>query len=78
MNLDWREAIDAGKVAALLFGLLAAVLLFVGFYEMTARILPVCIFILSAGAGVSYTFAGDWRRAMYWYAAAALTFAVTV
>lgn len=42
-----------------------------------AQYLPTAIMILGLGAAIVYTYTGDWRRALYWYAAAALTFSVT-
>jgi len=41
------------------------------------RALPVAILLLSIGAAIGYSFAGDWRRALYWSAAAFITVSVT-
>ncbi len=44
---------------------------------MYVRLLPIVMMLLSAGAAVVYTFDGDWRRALYWAAAAVITVSVT-
>lgn len=42
-----------------------------------ARALPSVMMLLSIGSAVVYALDGDWRRGLYWAAAALLTFAVT-
>jgi hypothetical protein len=37
-----------------------------------ARALPLAVIVLSAGAGVVYALTGDWRRGIYWLAAAVI------
>ncbi len=41
-------------------------------------VFPIAIIALNIGAGIIYGIAGDWRRAVYWIAAAVLTTAVTM
>ena len=41
------------------------------------RAMPTGLIVLDLGASAIYTFAGDWRRAIYWFAAAVLTSCVT-
>jgi hypothetical protein len=41
------------------------------------KIFPACLIVLMAAAGVVAACAGDWRRAIYWVAAAVLNAAVT-
>jgi uncharacterized membrane protein len=43
----------------------------------TARALPVISMILAICSSVAYAFEGDWRRALYWAAAATLTATIT-
>lgn len=38
---------------------------------------PILQIILCIGAGTVYAFAGDWKHAVYWFAAPVLTGAVT-
>jgi hypothetical protein len=45
--------------------------------ERIAMLVPGLIGVLSVAASVGYIFAADWRRALYWAAAAAITVAVT-
>lgn len=42
-----------------------------------AQVLPTAVLLIGFMAAVVYTFQGDWRRALYWYSAAAITFSVT-
>jgi hypothetical protein len=42
-----------------------------------AQLLPAAVILISFGAGIGYLFAKDWRRAIYWIAAAVLNAAVT-
>jgi uncharacterized membrane protein len=37
-----------------------------------ARALTLAVIVLSAGAGVVYALTGDWRRGVYWLAAAVI------
>ena len=39
---------------------------------------PAALIILDVGAAVSYACVLDWRRAVYWLAAATLTLCVTL
>lgn len=39
--------------------------------------LPIAQLVLSIGAGIVYAYVGDWKHAIYWFAAAVLTGAVT-
>lgn len=41
------------------------------------RLFPCALIVLDLGAAVVYAASGDWRRAMYWSAAAILTSTVT-
>lgn len=41
------------------------------------QIFPTIIMSLQIGAMAFYAHAGDWRKSLYWLAAAALNFAVT-
>ena len=45
---------------------------------MDSRIFPIILIILDLGAAIVYALEFDWRRAIYWLAAAVLTFCVTV
>ncbi len=40
-------------------------------------IFPLTLILLDVGAAVFYGFSGDWRKAVYWIAAAVLNAAVT-
>ena len=42
------------------------------------RIFPTSLIILDVGAAAIYALNGDWRRAVYWLAAATLTVCVTL
>ena len=39
---------------------------------------PTLLIVLDLGASMVYAFDGDWRRAIYWFAAATLTLTVTI
>ena len=39
---------------------------------------PVTLILLDIGAAIVYAFDADWRRAVYWLAAAVLTGSVTI
>jgi len=41
------------------------------------KIFPSIMILMSLGAAVTYLFDGDWRRTIYWIAAAILTTTVT-
>ncbi|HEX4500593.1 MAG TPA: hypothetical protein VH187_05385 [Scandinavium sp.] len=41
-------------------------------------IFPAMLIVLDLGASAVYTAYGDWRRAVYWFAAAVLTLTVTI
>jgi len=41
------------------------------------KILPTVLIVIDICASVPYAFAGDWRRTIYWLAAAILTACVT-
>ena len=41
------------------------------------QMLPTVMIVLSVGAALLYAPTGDWRRVLYWLAAAALTYSVT-
>jgi hypothetical protein len=41
------------------------------------RLFPTLLILLDLGASGVYAFHGDWRRAIYWFAAAVLTATVT-
>lgn len=41
------------------------------------KIFPCALIILDLGAAVVYGISGDWRKVVYWIAAAALNAAVT-
>ncbi len=45
---------------------------------MKQYLFPTAIFALSLGAAIVYALHGDWRRAVYWTAAAIITAAVTL
>ena len=44
---------------------------------MTAKIFPTILIALDLGAAVVYGISGDWRKVVYWIAAAVLNAAVT-
>ena len=44
---------------------------------MRAKLFPTVLIGLDICAAIAYAFAGDWRRAIYWFAAAVLTATVT-
>lgn len=39
---------------------------------------PITLIVLDIGAAIVYAFDADWRRAIYWSAAAVLTWSVTI
>lgn len=39
---------------------------------------PILQIAMSIGAGAVYAWVGDWKHATYWFAAAVLTFSVTL
>lgn len=41
------------------------------------RILPTMLIVIDLGAALGYIPTGEWRRVVYWVAAAALTYVVT-
>ena len=44
---------------------------------MNPKIFPSVLIVLDVAAAVVYAAAGDWRRTIYWFAAAVLTATVT-
>lgn len=44
---------------------------------MSPRIFPTILIFLDVCAAAGYFSSGDWRRVIYWLAAAVLTFTVT-
>ena len=44
---------------------------------MIAKVFPVALIVLDVAAAVVYVACGDWRRFIYWLAAATLTATVT-
>ena len=44
---------------------------------MTTKIFPTILIALDLGAAVVYGISGDWRKVVYWTAAAVLNAAVT-
>jgi hypothetical protein len=44
---------------------------------MNPKILPTVLIIIDILASIPYGLAGDWRRCVYWLAAATLTYVVT-
>lgn len=42
------------------------------------HLLPAAMILMSIGAATAYAFDGDWRRALYWSAAAVITVSVTL
>jgi hypothetical protein len=49
-----------------------------GHLNMSVLIFPMTLVVLDVAASVVYALDGDWRRAVYWFAAAVLTTAITV
>ncbi|HLP41248.1 MAG TPA: hypothetical protein VK465_07050 [Fibrobacteria bacterium] len=45
--------------------------------ELNPKIFPTCLIILDVCAAAGYIGAGDWRKIVYWVAAACLTYVVT-
>lgn len=43
----------------------------------TTLIFPTLLIALDVGAAVVYAIGGDWKKAIYWFAAATLTATVT-
>lgn len=44
---------------------------------MTTKLFPVALIVLDVGAAVVYAVAGDYKKAVYWIAAAVLNITVT-
>ena len=44
---------------------------------MVTKIFPITLIVLDVAAGAVYACHGDWRKVIYWIAAAVLTTAVT-
>ena len=44
---------------------------------MNPKILPTVLMIIDIGAAIPYGLHGDWRKCIYWLAAATLTYVVT-
>ena len=44
---------------------------------MNEKIFPTVLIILDIGASMVYWSKGDWRKGVYWIAAAVLTFVIT-
>lgn len=44
---------------------------------MTPRLFPITLIFLDICAAIAYGLARDWRRAIYWSAAATLTASIT-
>lgn len=44
---------------------------------MNEKIFPIALIVLDVAAGAVYACHGDWRKTIYWIAAATLTAAVT-
>ncbi len=44
---------------------------------MDERIFPTILMVLDVAAAIVYAGKGDWRKTLYWAAAAVLTFVVT-
>lgn len=42
-----------------------------------AQIFPLTLIVIDCGAALVYGWEADWRRAVYWFAAAVLTACVT-
>ena len=45
---------------------------------MDASIFPIILILLDLSAAIAYALQLDWRRAIYWLAAAVLTICVTI
>jgi len=45
--------------------------------KLDPRVLPTVLIIIDVLAAIGYIPTGDWRRVVYWLAAAALTYTVT-
>jgi len=45
--------------------------------KLDPRFLPTVLIIIDVLAAIGYIPTGDWRRVVYWLAAAALTYTVT-
>jgi len=45
--------------------------------RMNPKIFPTILIILDVCAAIGYVPTGDWRKIIYWLAAAALTYCVT-
>lgn len=45
--------------------------------KLDPRILPTVLIVIDVLAAIGYIPTGDWRRVVYWLAAAALTWTVT-
>lgn len=43
---------------------------------MSPKFLPTVLIVIDIAASIVYACHGDWRKAVYWFAAAALTFTV--
>ena len=44
---------------------------------MTTKLFPIALIVLDVGAAVVYAIAGDYKKAVYWIAAAVLNITVT-
>jgi hypothetical protein len=44
---------------------------------MICKLFPLALIVLDLGAGIVYAAGGDWKRGIYWFAAATLTATVT-
>jgi len=45
--------------------------------KLDPRVLPTVLIVIDVLAAIGYIPTGDWRRVVYWLAAAALTYTVT-
>jgi len=45
--------------------------------KLDPRVLPTVLIVIDVLAAIGYIPTGDWRRVVYWLAAAALTWTVT-
>lgn len=45
--------------------------------KLDPRVLPTILIVIDVLAAIGYIPTGDWRRVVYWLAAAALTWTVT-
>jgi hypothetical protein len=45
---------------------------------VSVKSLPLLLAALMAGASIPYALTGDWRRALYWAAAAVINVVVTI